>query len=53
MALLAKMVFRISYGQKLKSGAYLNSLIRTKIGEYSIENSMSIEDFQVENHEII
>ena len=41
------------FGQKLNSGAYLNSLIRTKIGEYSIENSMSIEDFQVENHEII
>ena len=41
------------FGQKLKSGAYLNSLTRTKIGEYSIENSMSIEDFQVENHEII
>ena len=41
------------FGQKLNSGAYLNSLIRTKIGEYSVENSMSIEDFQVENHEII
>jgi tRNA pseudouridine55 synthase len=41
------------FGQKLNSGAYLNSLIRTKIGEYSVENSMSIEDFQVKNHEII
>jgi tRNA pseudouridine55 synthase len=41
------------FGQKLNSGAYLNSLIRTKIGEYSIENSMTIEEFQVENHEII
>ena len=41
------------FGKKLNSGAYLNSLIRTKIGEYSVENSMSIEDFQVKNHEII
>ncbi len=41
------------FGQKLNSGAYLNSLIRTKIGEYSVDNSMSIEEFQVANHEII
>lgn len=41
------------FGQKLNSGAYLNSLIRTKIGDYSVENSMSVENFQVENHEII
>jgi tRNA pseudouridine55 synthase len=41
------------FGQKLNSGAYLNSLIRTKIGEYSIENSMTMENFEVNNHEII
>ena len=41
------------FGQKLDSGAYLNSLIRTKIGEYSVDNSMSIEEFKVANHEII
>jgi tRNA pseudouridine55 synthase len=41
------------FGQKLNSGAYLNSLIRTKIGEYSIENSMTMENFQFDNHEII
>ncbi len=41
------------FGQKLNSGAYLNSLIRTQIGEYSVENSMSIENFKVENHEVI
>ena len=41
------------FGKNLNSGAYLNSLIRTKIGEYSVDNSMSIEEFQVANHEII
>jgi tRNA pseudouridine55 synthase len=41
------------FGQNLNSGAYLNTLIRTKIGKYSIENSMSIENFRVDNHEII
>lgn len=41
------------FGHKLNSGAYLNSLIRTQIGEYSIKNSMSVENFQVDNHEII
>lgn len=41
------------FGRNLNSGAYLNSLIRTKIGEYSVDNSMSIEEFQVANHEII
>ena len=41
------------FGKNLNSGAYLNSLVRTKIGEYSVDNSMSIEEFQVDNHEII
>ena len=41
------------FGKNLNSGAYLNSLVRTKIGEYSVDNSMSIEEFQVANHEII
>jgi tRNA pseudouridine55 synthase len=41
------------FGLKLNSGAYLSSLIRTKIGDYSVENSMSIENFQVDKHETI
>lgn len=41
------------FGQKLSSGAYLNSLVRTKIGDYCIENSMSIDNFLVEKYEII
>jgi tRNA pseudouridine55 synthase len=41
------------FGENLNSGAYLNSLVRTQIGEYSIENSMSIENFQVSKYEII
>jgi tRNA pseudouridine55 synthase len=41
------------FGKSLNSGAYLNSLVRTQIGEYSIENSMSIENFQVSKYEII
>lgn len=41
------------FGKNLNSGAYLNSLVRTQIGDYSVENSMSIENFQVSKHEII
>jgi len=41
------------FGKNLNSGAYLNSLVRTQIGDYSVEKSMSIENFQVSKHEII
>ncbi len=36
------------FGQALNSGAYLSVLRRTKIGNFSVENAMSIEDFKVE-----
>jgi tRNA pseudouridine55 synthase len=33
-------------GKKIGCGAHLYSLCRTKIGEYSIENSLTIDQFQ-------
>lgn len=33
------------FGNKLNSGAYLNSLCRTASGEYLLENAVSIEEF--------
>jgi tRNA pseudouridine55 synthase len=33
------------YGQALNSGAHLSKLRRTKIGDFSVENASSIEDF--------
>ncbi len=33
-------------GQALKSGAYLKGLIRTRIGEYELNNAVSIENFE-------
>jgi tRNA pseudouridine55 synthase len=33
------------FGKKLGCGAFLSSLRRTKIGEYSVENALSIEEF--------
>ena len=33
------------FGRALNSGAYLSSLRRTKIGNYSVDDSLSIEDF--------
>ncbi|MDP4266751.1 MAG: tRNA pseudouridine(55) synthase TruB [Bacteroidota bacterium] len=33
------------FGKELNSGAYLNSLRRTKIGDYHINDAMTIEDF--------
>lgn len=32
------------FGEKLECGAYLKSLIRTRVGEYSIENSVNVND---------
>jgi tRNA pseudouridine55 synthase len=34
------------FGKALNNGAYLSSLRRTKIGDYSIENSLQIEEFE-------
>ena len=33
-------------GRKLQSGAHLSGLIRTAIGEFSLKDSLSIEDFE-------
>jgi len=33
------------FGKALNSGAYLDSLCRTRIGEFKIEEAMSVEDF--------
>jgi len=35
-------------GTCLNSGAYLRSLRRTKIGEYSVEEAMSVDDFKTQ-----
>lgn len=32
------------FGQKLQSGAFLGSLQRTKIGDYSLENALTLEE---------
>ena len=34
------------FGLELQSGAYLNRLCRTKIGEYSLEDAISLEEFE-------
>ncbi len=34
------------FGQKLGCGAHLSSLVRTRIGEYKLENALTIEDIQ-------
>lgn len=36
----------LDIGHALKSGAYMSSLVRTKIGEHHIENSISPHDFE-------
>ncbi len=36
------------FGKALNSGAYLSVLRRTKIGDFSVENAINIEDFKVE-----
>lgn len=33
------------FGQRLNSGGYLSSLVRTKIGELKIEDAMTIDEF--------
>ena len=33
------------FGLSVNSGAHLSSLRRTKIGDFSVDNSLSIEDF--------
>ncbi len=39
------------YGKALNSGAHLSALRRTKIGDFSVENAISIENF-IENLEV-
>lgn len=34
------------FGEKLGVGAYLSSLVRTRIGEYKLENALTIDEFQ-------
>jgi tRNA pseudouridine55 synthase len=34
------------FGKALNSGAYLSELRRTRIGDYKVENALSIEDFE-------
>jgi tRNA pseudouridine55 synthase len=34
------------FGKALKSGAYLQSLRRTRIGEYHVDNAVSIQEFE-------
>lgn len=34
-------------GKRLNSGAHLTKLIRTRIGSYNIENSLSIKEFEI------
>ena len=36
------------FGQRLNSGAYLSALRRTKSGDFSIEDAVSIEEFEAE-----
>lgn len=41
------------FGKELKVGGYLSALRRTKIGDYSVEEAISVEDFEdfVSQHE--
>ena len=34
------------FGKKLNSGAHLSSLRRTKIGDFTVENSLDLDDFE-------
>ena len=36
------------FGKKLKVGAYLESLVRTSVGDYSLEKAISLDDFEKE-----
>ena len=36
------------FGQALKSGAYLSSLCRERIGDFHLKNAMSMEAFEIE-----
>jgi tRNA pseudouridine55 synthase len=41
------------FGRLCKSGAYLKALRRTKIGDYSVENAMSILEFEEQKYETL
>ena len=34
------------FGKKLKVGAYLESLVRTSVGDYSLEKAITLDDFE-------
>ncbi len=40
-------------GQKLNSGAYLKTLVRTKIGDYVLANAQGLEQFNKEQYEVL
>jgi tRNA pseudouridine55 synthase len=40
------------FGKKLDSGAYMSSLRRTRIGEFTVENALTIEEFIEKNRQI-
>lgn len=40
-------------GELLNSGAYLHKLVRTKIGDYSIEDAQNLEFFNKEKYEVL
>ncbi|MHA8098691.1 tRNA pseudouridine(55) synthase TruB [Aquirufa aurantiipilula] len=41
------------FGYFLNSGAYLKELVRSKIGDYSLDKAQSIEKFSAEQYEIL
>ncbi|MHA8055020.1 tRNA pseudouridine(55) synthase TruB [Aquirufa nivalisilvae] len=41
------------FGYFLNSGAYLNELVRSQIGDYSLEKAQSIEKFSADQYEIL
>ncbi|MBN2662314.1 MAG: tRNA pseudouridine(55) synthase TruB [Bacteroidales bacterium] len=45
--------FAFDLGQKLNSGAYLSDLIRTKIGDYNLNEATELNDFQEKVNNII
>ncbi len=44
--------FANDFGIALKSGAYLSALRRTKIGNFSVENALKIDDFNLSEPEL-
>jgi len=44
--------FANDLGEELNTGAFLKELIRTKVGEFSIEEAITLEDFENQNIEL-